>query len=108
MKLRSLALSAIALSCLGEFSVAAQDPNPSNGMDHPKYETEATATKEFHVGQDGSKNHPPGEHNPHPKESPTEKLGGPYVPTPDPDHGGTAPAEPPDPPAPQPLPPIEH
>ncbi len=71
MKLRSFAFSVIALSCLAGLSVAAEDPNLKQGTDHPKHETEATATKDFHVGQDGSKNHKAGEHNPPPKESPT-------------------------------------
>ncbi|OEO27857.1 hypothetical protein AX279_00170 [Pseudomonas sp. J237] len=75
MKPRHFALSVIALSCLAGFSVAQdEDPNLDRGKgDHPRHETEATATKDFYVGDDGSKNHPVGDHSdpPQPKETPS-------------------------------------
>lgn len=74
MKLRSLLIAATAATCFVGYAVAQdEDPNLDSG-NHPPHETEATATKDFHVGDDGSKNHPVGEHRPapEPKEPPPQ------------------------------------
>lgn len=69
VKLFGIAITALLISSSLAYAQKPKQEDPNiNRPSHPNHETEATATRDFYVGQDGSKNHSSEKgHNPDPK-----------------------------------------